>query len=165
MNTADPAGIARSIIDASRYMVLATADAEGVPWISPVWFAHADHREFFWISRLGRRHSHNVIVRPQIAISIFDSGQPIGTGNGVTMAARAELLDGEEASRAAEIVSRRSVEHGGSIFTVEMFEGDATLRLYRATATEQFVVVDDDRVPVQLGACSGGPWLDGAVTT
>ena len=27
------------IIDAARYMVLATADEDGLPWASPVWFA------------------------------------------------------------------------------------------------------------------------------
>ena len=31
---------ARDIIEASRYLVLATADAAGRPWSSPVYFAH-----------------------------------------------------------------------------------------------------------------------------
>jgi predicted pyridoxine 5'-phosphate oxidase superfamily flavin-nucleotide-binding protein len=31
--------IARTILDAGIYVVLATADADGVPWASPVWFA------------------------------------------------------------------------------------------------------------------------------
>jgi predicted pyridoxine 5'-phosphate oxidase superfamily flavin-nucleotide-binding protein len=30
---------AREIIDAGRYMVLATADEHGVPWASPAWYA------------------------------------------------------------------------------------------------------------------------------
>jgi len=31
--------IAREILRARSYVVLATADADGVPWASPVWFA------------------------------------------------------------------------------------------------------------------------------
>jgi hypothetical protein len=31
-----PAAIARAIIDANLYMVLATADQAGRPWVSPV---------------------------------------------------------------------------------------------------------------------------------
>ena len=31
-------------IEASRYLVLATADAAGRPWSSPVYFAHIDGR-------------------------------------------------------------------------------------------------------------------------
>ena len=36
----------RDIIEASRYLVLATADAAGRPWSSPVYFAHVGYAEF-----------------------------------------------------------------------------------------------------------------------
>lgn len=29
--------MARTIIESNRYMVLGTADAEGVPWVTPLW--------------------------------------------------------------------------------------------------------------------------------
>ena len=51
------AAIARAIIDAGRYMTLATADADGLPWASPVWFAPAGYREFFWVSDPEARHT------------------------------------------------------------------------------------------------------------
>jgi pyridoxamine 5'-phosphate oxidase-like protein len=35
------AAVARQVIDANRYLVLGTADQHGVPWLSPVWYAHA----------------------------------------------------------------------------------------------------------------------------
>ena len=47
----DLAAYARRIIDAHVYMTLATADAQGRPWASPVWFAHEDHTRFVWVSR------------------------------------------------------------------------------------------------------------------
>ena len=37
---------ARHIIEASRYLVLATADAAGRPWSTPVYFAHIGFTEF-----------------------------------------------------------------------------------------------------------------------
>ncbi len=40
------ARIVRDIIEASRYLVLATADAAGRPWSSPVYFAHVGYAEF-----------------------------------------------------------------------------------------------------------------------
>ncbi len=48
--TDDPGlvAMARQVIDTNRYLVLATADKHGIPWASPVWYAHADYREFFW---------------------------------------------------------------------------------------------------------------------
>ena len=42
----DLAALAREIIDSNQYMTLATADADGRPWASPVWFAHERYTEF-----------------------------------------------------------------------------------------------------------------------
>jgi hypothetical protein len=39
--------VAKEIIDASLYMVLGIADPTGQHWVSPVYFAVADYREFF----------------------------------------------------------------------------------------------------------------------
>jgi nitroimidazol reductase NimA-like FMN-containing flavoprotein (pyridoxamine 5'-phosphate oxidase superfamily) len=41
---------ARTIIDSNRYMALGTADEEGHPWVSPVWFASDDYMRFHWVS-------------------------------------------------------------------------------------------------------------------
>jgi nitroimidazol reductase NimA-like FMN-containing flavoprotein (pyridoxamine 5'-phosphate oxidase superfamily) len=51
--------IARAILDAGIYVVLGTADADGVPWASPVWFAKEDYQELYWVSYPGARHSEH----------------------------------------------------------------------------------------------------------
>ena len=103
---------AHEIIDAARYMVLATADEDGVPWASPVWFAPDGYTRFLWVSREDTRHSRNLAVRPQLSIVIFDSSAPIGTGEGVYMDAIAEQIG--EPEEAIGIFSRRSVAQGGT---------------------------------------------------
>ena len=70
------------IVGGNCYLILATADADGVPWSSPVWFASADPWHFVWGSKPGAQHSRNIAVRPEVAISIFDSTQRPGTGRG-----------------------------------------------------------------------------------
>jgi nitroimidazol reductase NimA-like FMN-containing flavoprotein (pyridoxamine 5'-phosphate oxidase superfamily) len=57
---------ARSIIDASLYLVLATADGTGRPWSSPVYFAHDRYAEFLWVSAPEAEHSRNIAARPQV---------------------------------------------------------------------------------------------------
>ena len=69
----DLAADARRLIDAGVYMTLATSDAGGRPWASPVWFAHEDHARFLWVSKPEARHSRNLAARPLAAIVIFDS--------------------------------------------------------------------------------------------
>lgn len=147
----DPAALARSLIDASLYLVLGTADEDGLPWASPVYFAHSEHRDFFWVSRPDARHSRNIAARPDVSIVIFDSSVPIGTGQGVYMTAVARELEGDDQKAGLEVYSRRALEHGGRAFTQDDVTGSAALRFYRANAVEQFVLDDfDRRVPVPL---------------
>jgi Pyridoxamine 5'-phosphate oxidase len=105
--------MARAIVDGNSYMTLGTADADGLPWASPVWYAPASYREYFWLSKPGARHSQNIAVRPNVAIVIFDSTVPIGTGKAVYMAARAEKVTaGGDVDRGMAVFSARSVELG-----------------------------------------------------
>ncbi len=147
-STAELREIATSIVDSNRFMTLATADADGLPWASPVWYAPSDYREFFWVSSLEATHSRNLMVRPQLAIVIFDSRES-GGWKALYMSGVAELL--EDVDEAIEIFSRRSVEQGLPAWTREDVLSPARHRLYRATATEHFVLdPHDQRIPVGL---------------
>ena len=33
--------IARRVVDSNQFITIGTADEEGVPWVSPVWYAPA----------------------------------------------------------------------------------------------------------------------------
>ena len=145
---------ARDIIEASRYLVLATADATGRPWSSPVYFAHLGFTEFYWVSSPEVTHSRNIAVRPEVGIAVFDSHAEIGTGQGVYMSAAATLLDDGESARGIEAFSRRSVAHGGREWTSGDVRPGAGLRLYRATADSLWMLAKDGqpdhRVSVSL---------------
>jgi nitroimidazol reductase NimA-like FMN-containing flavoprotein (pyridoxamine 5'-phosphate oxidase superfamily) len=79
--------LGRSIVERSLYMVLATADAGGRPWATPVYFAPDGNRSFIWVSRQDARHSRNIGDRPELGITMFDSSAPISTGRAVYVAA------------------------------------------------------------------------------
>ena len=136
----DQAALGRAIIDASLYMVLGTADADGLPWVSPVYFAPAGYGEFLWLSSPEARHSRNLRARPEVGIVIFDSSVPINTGQGVYMSAVALELDDGEAGNLLELFSQRSLRHGGRPFTSTDVRAPSTLRLYRATALEHYIL-------------------------
>lgn len=145
----------RDIIDANLYLVLATADAAGRPWSSPLYFAHIGFTEFLWVSSPDVTHSRNIAVRPEVGISIFDSHARIGTGQGVYMSAVAELVEEDgEIARAVEVFSRRSVSHGGEEWIPEDVRPDAGLRLYHATVDAHSILAKDGqpdhRIPVPL---------------
>jgi len=147
----DLTAAAKQIIDANLYMVIATADPSGQPWASPVYFASADYREFFWISQPDATHSLNLRDRREVGIVIFDSSVAINTGQGVYISGVARELPAHETPDGLEIFSRRSVEHGGEEVTIDDVRPPARHRLYQASAEAHYVLDEHDhRVEVDL---------------
>ncbi len=139
----------REIVDANSYMTLATADRDGKPWASPVWYATADCREFIWVSSPQARHSRNLAVRPDVAIVIFDSQQRPGTGEAVYISAQGEQVPEPDLDRCLDIYSTVSRRRGLAAWSRSDVQPPARLRLYHATADEHFLLSSgDERLPV-----------------
>jgi nitroimidazol reductase NimA-like FMN-containing flavoprotein (pyridoxamine 5'-phosphate oxidase superfamily) len=140
---------ARDILVANRFMVLSTADADGRPWVSPVWFASEDGFVFLWISKPDARHSRNIAVRSEIAIVVFDSSVYPGDAKALYVDAVAQRLDGAERDAAIAAYSREAVAQGLRAFTSADVEEGARWRMYRATATARSVLgAGDERLPL-----------------
>jgi pyridoxamine 5'-phosphate oxidase-like protein len=145
--------MAAHVIDSSRYFVLATADEHGVPWASPVWYAHAGYREFFWASDPQARHSRNIGIRPKVSIVIFDSSAQPGTAPAVYLSGTAAVVGGPGLDSGTEVYSRRSQEQGLPAWAPSNVQAPARHRLYRAIAAELSVLQPggvDVRIPVAL---------------
>jgi nitroimidazol reductase NimA-like FMN-containing flavoprotein (pyridoxamine 5'-phosphate oxidase superfamily) len=143
--------IAREVLDANTFLVLATADAEGTPWASPVWFAHEDFREIFWVSAPDARHSRNIAERSRIAMVAFDSTVAPNTGQAVYMSATAEQVgDPAEIERGLVVFSRKGMRQGLGEWGPERVSGEARLRLYRARVTEHSILDPDVEFDVRV---------------
>jgi hypothetical protein len=91
------------------------------------------------------------VVRPELGIAVFDSHEPINTGQGVYASAVAKELTGPDAERAIEIFSRRSQGHGGDAWTLADVRAPAELRVYGATASDHSVIRPGMlRTPVEM---------------
>jgi hypothetical protein len=143
--------IARSVLDGSSYVVLATAGQDGTPWASPVWYALQDYRALYWVSHPEARHSQNIATRPRIAMVVFDSTVPPGTGQGVYMIADAEeVIDPDGVTDGVAAISAASVRQGAKEFALAEVTGDAGLRLYRATVREHSILDPDSPYDVRI---------------
>jgi nitroimidazol reductase NimA-like FMN-containing flavoprotein (pyridoxamine 5'-phosphate oxidase superfamily) len=132
-------------------MTLGTADENGRPWVSPVYYAPEGYAEFYWVSSPEATHSRNLVARPEVSIVIFDSRTPVGSGQGVYVRAVAEELTGTDLDRGIAIFSRRSESHGAGEWNLEAVLPPARHRLYRATASEHSVLgPQDQRTPVSV---------------
>ena len=147
--SADPKASARAVIDSNSYMTLGTADETGLPWVTPVWFAHSGYREFFWVSSPDARHSRNLESRPEVSIVIFDSQVPPKGAEAVYVSAQAGELSDEELESGIEVFSRKSESDGLPAYSRADVQEPARLRLYRALASEHFSLGEgSQRIPV-----------------
>lgn len=143
--------LAREILSSVSYVVLATADADGLPWATPVWFAMED-AEVYWVSHHGARHSQNIAERPQVGMVVFDSTVAPLTGQAVYMSATAEqVTDSGAIERGLEVFSRASADEGAGEFGRDQVTGEARLRLYRATVHEHWILDPDSPYDVRVG--------------
>jgi nitroimidazol reductase NimA-like FMN-containing flavoprotein (pyridoxamine 5'-phosphate oxidase superfamily) len=148
-STTDGAEIARAILDTSSFVTLATADADGVPWACPVWFATEDYRHLYWVSAPDTRHSRNLAVRPRLAMTVFDSTQRPGDVQAVYLTGTAaQVTDDVEGGIAT--YSRVAVRQGLPPWDITRVTGAARLRLYRATVTEHHILDPDAPIEVRL---------------
>jgi hypothetical protein len=153
---------ARALIDANLYVTLGTADADGVPWASPVYYATADYAEFYWVSNTDARHSRNIAQRAQVSMVIFDSQVPTYHGRAVYLAGVACRVDGPDLARGVEIYPGAPTRGASSVDLADVMP-PSEYGLYRATVTEAFVlcpreprqacplhgIAADHRAPVQ----------------
>lgn len=145
------ADTARAIVDTNRFMTLATADGDGRPWASPVWYAHRAYTDFVWVSKPGALHSRNLAARPEVGIVIFDSTVVPGEAEAVYVEASAREVNDAERDEAVAVFSRRSQADGLAEWTVADVTAPARHRLYRATALRQFILqANDERLAVVL---------------
>jgi nitroimidazol reductase NimA-like FMN-containing flavoprotein (pyridoxamine 5'-phosphate oxidase superfamily) len=135
----DLAAEARAIIDVNRYMTMATANASGTPWATPVYFTPDGYRDFYWLSSPTARHSENVAVRPEVSIVMFNSQAPIGGAEAVYVRASAERVPDAELAACVEVFSSRDPEV--VTFGVADLQGAQPLRLYRARAVEHSLLI------------------------
>lgn len=120
------------LIKNEHHLTLATADTEGVPWISPVFFVPDEKGQLFWVSSKNAHHSENIRKRSEVSIVIVGK-LPAGDMDGVYIEADAfELTDVDEIEKAIEVFSMRSQPTKFTTKGIEDVTGKAAWRVYKA---------------------------------
>jgi uncharacterized protein YhbP (UPF0306 family) len=140
----------RELLDVNRYLTLGTVNADGSPWTSPVFFAAAGEREFYWLSDLDAQHSRNIAVRPQVSLVVFDSTVLPYHGRAVYAVGTARELAGDDIGRALEIYPGPEAP-GVSRFAPADVTPPSPYRLYQVTASDLWVLCPrEPRQPCDL---------------
>jgi len=146
---------AKTILERIIYATIATSNADGKPWNSPVRHVYDDDLNIYWFSDKQGQHSQNVRSNEDVFIVIYDSTVPEGDGEGVYIKAKAyEVTDPDEITHARRI--KKGADFSGD---PDDFLGDAVRRVYRAVPqsvwmndaeVEDGVFIRDYRVEISL---------------
>lgn len=140
------ADLVRRVLDANRYVTLCTADADGTPWASPVYFAHAAYSDLYWVSAPDTRHSRNLAARPEMAAVVFDSTGPIGGVEAVYLAGSAAEVPDADLDVALSVYPGPADPDAHLLRTADV-RPPSPYRMYRARIAEYSTVCPRDRGP------------------
>jgi uncharacterized pyridoxamine 5'-phosphate oxidase family protein len=144
--------MARNVIDSNRYLVLGTSENDGRPRVSPVYYSHADYREFYWVSSPDAHHSRNIESRSEVSFVIFNSTLlPTQDNQAVYVDATAAQVPEEELEKHCTRAFA-TPGPGTRAFAPEELSGDGDLRLYLARANRHQVHVRGREHPSGIDA-------------
>ena len=144
------------VVAGANYLVLATADDDGEPWASPVFFQMNEIGDVFWVSAPGSRHSSNIAARETVAATVFDSTAPIGGASAAYLVGHAAQVHHADIAGSLDILNRGLPD--SQQLTEAEVSGPGKLRIYRLRVTDRWILVrggdrrtesrTDTRIPV-----------------
>ena len=96
---------ANLVFDENVLGVLATVNADGSPWATPLHVV-SDGTAVYWFSRQTTAHSKNIVRDARVSLSLFSPDESKGP-KGVYVNGRAELLTGDDDQTARDVFTKR----------------------------------------------------------
>lgn len=85
---------ARHIMATIHYCTLSTCSADGLPWVSPVFFAYDANWHLYWSSAIAAQHSQNLYHNQgRATIALYDSSVSEGSGKGLYLSGSAAEVE------------------------------------------------------------------------
>lgn len=120
----------RGLLNSVTYCSLSTCDADGSPWVSPVYFAFDSALNFYWSSAIASRHSQNLYTNQgKAAIALYQSKKSEAPTDGLYLTGLVTELDLASARQAFSLLEKRS----GKLIPrrPEDYVGQSARRMYR----------------------------------
>ncbi len=145
---------AQYILEHNKYMVVATSTKSGKPWASPVFYAHDDNFNFYFLSAIDSLHAKNLVENPDVALVIYDSKQPIGFAEQIQVLGKATVLDLKEVGKAIEVYCEKLFPNS-KINPLERYRpgdysGASEFRFFKIVPTKFYTTGPERREEVHL---------------
>ena len=129
----DNQAIVKQLLSDIEYATVATVDALGNPWNTPVYVTSDQAYNFYWSSHPDSVHSQNIQTNGKVFIVVYNSKAHEGDGQGVYYEATARVVtDRAEIDTALGLLGTR---RGRPFRHAEKFIDDGPQRIYKAVPT------------------------------
>ncbi len=120
------------LLHTTPYVTLATADASGQPWGTPLVGRFDENLNLYFVTAYRSQHGRNIRHNSRIFATIFNPAATLGMGEGLYFQMRAQILatlgDIQHAQHAAAMHFTEELPHHQALM------GKCPRRLYKATA-------------------------------
>lgn len=113
--------LAQHIIKTNAYLTLGTS-LNNKPWVSPVCYFVDARCIFYYASQMESVHTKNILQNPNVSWTVFDSHAPDGTGVGVQIWGKAELVGPRSYATAMRSCYRPSIREVLEISSYQLFK-------------------------------------------
>jgi hypothetical protein len=148
---------AKELIHTSRYISLATTNADGSPHNSPVRFLYDEKLEhIYWGSNAEALHSQNILRTGQIFAVLFDR---IEFGGVYIQCEGGHILEGKELEVGLEIVNSFRAKAGEQKIASDYYSAGSVQKLWSAKITHIWInlpvrdengfILKDERVEIE----------------
>jgi hypothetical protein len=129
---------ARQMIEGTIYCSLSTCSPEGLPWVSPVFFAYSSSWQIYWASAIAAHHSQNLRANGgRAAIAIYSTQPDQGKGQGLYLTGTAAEVEPEDVALVIPLLTGRSGQ--GHRRTPADYLPPSPRRLYRFTPQQVWI--------------------------
>jgi len=136
--TTDRSAVDR-LLRAHHYLVLGTADDDGQPWVTPVFFAPLEPDRVCWVSSPQSRHSRNIASRAAVAITVFDSTVEVGRAEAAYFDADGAQLSSQETDAALNVLNSRLPQ--AKRLSRDDLRPAGPMVIYEATLRHRYILV------------------------
>lgn len=149
-NVVDPdaAELLRAYVRQGSVVQVATSATNGDPWMAHCWYAATDALSLIFMSRIGRRHSKDILSNPRVscgilAIPLEGLGQKV---RGVVLEGSAHMVEAAELPAAYETYRARWPQVEQMAPLDALADPDGENRLWRIEP-QTYVLFDEENFP------------------
>ncbi|MBD1919264.1 MULTISPECIES: pyridoxamine 5'-phosphate oxidase family protein [Cyanophyceae] len=102
---------ARQILESTIYGALSTSSADGMPWVSPLFFTYDSDWNLYWSSAMVAQHSQNLYANQgRAAIAIYSTDREEGQGQGLYLSGTAAEVETEDVEQVISLLLKRAAK-------------------------------------------------------